>query len=164
MKFLVILGLLLLQQSLFAKGTLSRSTRYLLESGEIFKLELLKAGIEPGNYSSVLGTRSRLEALREINSSPELLKEAQSIVKAEHGTEKLNYLDNLLSFELAADSLGVELNLNTALVVLVAWSDRYATKDDLDEVVKETKAALRASVKEINDHTHRTFYKIPTKR
>lgn len=164
MKFLVILGLLLLQQTLSAKSTLSRSTSYLLESGKIFQLELLKAGKEPGRHARVLDTRSRLEALREINSSPELLKEAQSIVKAEHGTEKLNYLDNLLGFERTADSLGVELNLNTALVVLVAWSDRYATKDDLDEAVKETKAALRASVKEINDHTKRTFYKIPPPR
>jgi len=46
MKFLVILGLFLAQQTVVAKGLMSRSTRHLLESGLMFKLELQPPEIE----------------------------------------------------------------------------------------------------------------------
>lgn len=113
MKFLVILGLFLSQQTVFAGGLLSQSTKHLLKSGSIFKLQLPFYGkAAPGTVAS-----DQLSALAEINSSPELIEEARSVVEVEHGADMLNSLEELLEFKRVAESLGVELSIATSLLV-----------------------------------------------
>lgn len=121
MKFLLVLGLFLAQQTVFAGGSLSQSTRFLLKSGHIFELELMHAG-KPvaGRYRKFLDTRNRLLALSKINSSPALIEEAQNLVEATHGADKVVHLNSLLGLVSTADSLGIELNLSTAPVVMAA--------------------------------------------
>ena len=106
-------------QLAYAKGQLTRTTRHLLKSGEIFKLELRPSG---KTYTGS-GTQIRLSALSEINSSPSLTEEALGIVATEHGEDTLKRLKRLLKFEDTAASLGVELNLNTAPVVQVVMGE-----------------------------------------
>ena len=106
-------------QLAYAKGQLTRTTRHLLKSGGIFKLELRPAG----KTFTGTATHARLAALREINGSPSLTEEALSIVATEHGEVAHKRLKRLLKFEDTADSLGVELNLNTAPVVQVVMGD-----------------------------------------
>ena len=114
-------------QTARAGGLMSKSTRHVLESGSIFKLDFELLGKAHDPYRSTLHqndvyneNRDRFSALREINNNSALAAEARRIIEAHHGADKLRILDNLLEFDRAAESLDIELNSGTAPTVLMA--------------------------------------------
>lgn len=141
MKVLAILGSLLVSQSIFAYGSLTSRTKHLLRTGGLFKLELFFSG----KATTHTTTRDRLDALAEINASPEALQEAQAILLTEYGreTNRIDFLHQMLEYQKLADSLGLELSLNTIPVALMIVGTGYATKTDLDklrdEIIRESK-------------------------
>lgn len=126
MNFLIVLSLFLVSQGGLANG-LSSTTRYYLSSGKIFKIPRYKL--------------ARVESFKEINSSPTLLEEARNLVEAEHGAERLLYLEHIMKAQEVADILDTELDTNVLTVAQMINHQtkvaELATKEDLESVRDE---------------------------
>lgn len=88
-----------------AKGSLSSMTRHLLTSGTIFQLELRPNTFDAVERIRITKQNNMIEALQEINKSPDLLKKAQSIVLTEHGNENLEYFNSMIEMYLLMRNL-----------------------------------------------------------
>ena len=142
MNFLIILSLFLASHAVLANG-LSSTTKYYLRSGKIFKIPRYK--------------EARVESFKEINSSPTLLEEARNLVEAEHGAEKLPYLEHILKAQEVADTLDTELDINVLIVAQMlnhqTTGTELATKEDLEKVGDEvTKEQASRVFHAIHDH------------
>ena len=126
----VILGLFWAHQTVIASalpmtGKLSVITKSYLRSGAIFELKIPATG--ENNLTEHIWA-----SLKEINGSPELIKESQSIVQKYHGINKVIYLDGLLELERVADSLELELlelEADTAPVIYFLTSIKLMNRD-----------------------------------
>ena len=131
MRLLVVLSLLLVSRGVVANKSLSPLTKVYLKTGEIFKI----------NLKFQNDKEWRMESLREINKSPSLLEEARNLVEAEHGAEKLPYLEYVLKYQEVADTLGTkpDMKIFTAayLIKQMAMNSNFATKEDLENVYDE---------------------------
>ena len=129
MKKLIVLSLFLVSQAVLAKGGFTAQAQHYLKTGEILKL----------TFVSDLSKEWLMESLREINSSPTLVEEARNLVEAEHGAEKLPYLEHMLKAQEVADTLGIELDIH---VLTIAQMINYQTaskkdvEDARDEVIR----------------------------
>ena len=133
MNILIMLLVLFAQQAVWANGTtLSRSTRHLLKTGLLFNLEKPITNTREGDATA------RSIAFMEIYRLSDRVDEAREIVEAEHGVEALDDLNYLLKLQEVADSLDVEIDFKTAMVIRIAMrAKEYVTKDDLVEFRKE---------------------------
>ena len=120
MNFLIVLSLFLVSQAVLAKGSLSSTAKYYLSSGKIFKI------------NAFLSKEGRMESLKEINSSPTLTEEARNLVEAEHGAEKLPYLEHMLKAQEVADTLGTDLDINVFTVATIINYQTASKKDAED--------------------------------
>ena len=102
----------------FCKG-LSQITTNSLRSGPIFKLG---TSSPTDRTTKTLSQISEISlSLREINNASELVKkQARNIVATEHGDHKLYYFDQMLKAQEVADILGVDLDINSVPVALLA--------------------------------------------
>lgn len=146
MKFLVILGFLLVSQTVLAKSSLSSSIRASLHNSLFFRLDLLFSGSSTSK-TLIAASESRLSKLKEINSSPTLVEEAQSLVLQEHDEETLTVFNSMLGLQQTADKLGIELkpDLDTttiALIQSVYASNDFVTEDDFSKFRDEIREWL----------------------
>lgn len=119
MRLLLVFSMLATQQTALGQGLLTKSTKRLLKTGFLVKLELPVATSPEGD------NMIRRVALREINVLPERKKKAREIVVAEHGFEDVIRLDRMLIVQQAADDLNIEnLNLKKVIEILEAYLDR----------------------------------------
>lgn len=103
MKLLFILGLFLVSQLSLA-NTLTKTTRTLIQSGEIFSLGLpsysqVKNHLEFIKEGGLIGRNKTLEALEEVSSHPSLTEEARTLVINKFGNDRLTELDSMLEFQ-----------------------------------------------------------------
>ena len=125
MNIVIMLVVLLAQQAVWANGTLTNKTRYLLKTGLLFKL-----GSPITNFTKIddIGRRTddieRRTSLREIYRVSDRVDEARKIVEAEHGAEELKIFNYILKLQEAADSLGVDIDLKSAMAIRIAMSDK----------------------------------------
>ena len=93
MKFLVILGLFLAQQTVFANG-LAPASRLMLKSGQIFSHPY------PKNW---FANEDLLKVLAEVNSTPDLRREAKKLVEINHGKDTLIEFNLMLASQKALE-------------------------------------------------------------
>ena len=120
----------MVSQIVSANASLSHTTKTLLKTKTLLGIGQLASG-----------DIQRLAPLKEIIKSPALIEEARKIVEEEHGVEKLTYLNQLLRYQQVADSLGVELKLDEALIIQLAVNSQSVTEN----LYKEVRRAVRDS-------------------
>ena len=130
MNILVMLVVLLAQQAVLANGALTQRTKHLLKTGLLFKLE--KTTTDFGLHADAsfreaikkIDAIERRVALREIYRVSARTDEAREIVAVEHGAEELKIFNYILKLQEAADSLGVDIDLKSAMAIRIAMSDK----------------------------------------
>ena len=115
MKFLLFFVTFMLAHQVVLAKTLTKTTRQLIQSGEIFSLGLpsysqVKDHLVFIKEGSSYGRNKTLEALEEIGSHPSLTEEAKTLVLNKFGNDRLVKLDSMLEFQRFTqmlDSLGL---------------------------------------------------------